>query len=166
MKHIVWISINVLFLIVSAIYIWFFRSPDTILVGAGVLIGQLAMILFLINVNMYFILLVIRKSTKRNVRVKLAKIARKMMKSHIAIAVAGTTIILIHGLIMLNQIGPIIGYVNSKMVSGYVAVLLLCLTLIGGYRRYRRASGFRRKFHLTTAMIFAVSFILHLFLPY
>ena len=123
------------------------------------------MVLFLINVNMYFIFLVIRKSTKRNVKVTLAKIARRMMKSHITIAVTATSIILIHASIMLVQLGPILGYLHPKLVSGYVAILLLALTLVGGYRRYRKASGFRRKFHLSMALIFAVLFTIHLFLP-
>ena len=165
MKHIIWITVNGLFLLITTIYIWFFRSPETVLVGTGILLGQLAMILFLINVNMYFIFLVIKKSTKRNVKVTLAQLAKRMMKSHIPIAVAGTTMILIHASIMLVQLGPFFGFLHPKFISGYFAIFLLALTLIGGYRRYRKASGFRRKFHLSMALVFAVLFTIHLFLP-
>src|SRR5699024_1622507 len=117
------------------------------------------------NVNMYFIFLVIRKSTQRKVRVTLATIARKMMKSHIFIAVLGTTIILIHASIMLVQLGPLIGYFNPKMISGYAGLFLLSLTLFGGYRRHRKSTGFRRRFHLTMAMLFTALFVIHLFMP-
>ncbi|RKD21707.1 hypothetical protein BEP19_13830 [Ammoniphilus oxalaticus] len=166
MKHIIWIAINVLFLLVSTIYIWVFQKPDTLFIGAGALLGQVAVVLFLINVNMYFIFLVIRKSTKRNVRVTLAKIARRMMKRHITIAVLATTIILIHAFIMLTQLGPLIGFFGPKMISGYVGLVVLTLTLIGGYRRHRKATGFRRRFHLTMAMIFTAVFVIHLFMPF
>lgn len=166
MKHIIWIVLNSLFLLGTTIYIWFFRSPETILIGLGLFLGQLAGFFFLINVNMYFIFLVIKnKSTGRNVKVKLAQIAKRMMKGHITLAVAGTSIILIHALIMLSQMGPVIGYLHPKMLSGYTGLLFLSLTLIGGYRRYRKASGFRRKFHLVMALIFAALFTFHLFFP-
>lgn len=165
MKHIIWITINILFLLASTIYIWIIRSPESFLVGTGVVLGQAAVILFLINVNMYFIFLVIKKSSQRNVKVTLAQIAKRMMRWHIHIAVVATSIILIHGLIMLNEVGPIVGYTHPKMMSGYKALFLLALTLFGGYRRYRKASGFRRKFHLVMAMLFAFIFTVHLFFP-
>lgn len=166
MKHIIWIVLNGIFLLATTIYIWFFRSPETILIGSGLFLGQLAVFFFLINVNMYFIFLVIKnKSTVRNIKVKLAQVAKRMMKAHIPLALAGTSVILIHALIMLSQVGPEIGYTHPKMVSGYKGLLFLSLTLIGGYRRYRKASGFRRKFHLVMALIFAVVFTLHLFMP-
>lgn len=166
MKHIIWIVLNSLFLLATTIYIWFFRSPQTILIGSGLFLGQLAVFLFLVNVNMYFIFLVIKnKSTGRNIKVKLVQLAKRMMKAHIPLAMAGTSVILIHSLIMLSQMGPVIGYLHPKMLSGYAGLLFLSLTLIGGYRRYRKASGFRRKFHLFMALIFSAIFTFHLFWP-
>jgi hypothetical protein len=55
MSYYVWIFINVLFINVSALYIWMVRPYDSSVVLIGKLFAQFAIILFLINVNMYFI---------------------------------------------------------------------------------------------------------------
>jgi hypothetical protein len=165
MSYYIWIIINGLLLVCSSIYIWLVRPHDSIIIISGQLIAQLAIIFFLVNVNMYFIFRVIRKAKKRSIKVNLSKIARKMMKSHIHIAIIGTSLILLHGIIMLWKLGEPIGYLHPKMLTGYLGILMLSLTLISGYRRHRKASGFRRKFHLTMALIFATVFIIHLFFP-
>lgn len=165
MPHYIWIGVNLLFIVCSAIYIWLTGTQISTLITTGKIFSQLAILLFLINVNMYFIFLVIRKSTDRNIKVLLAKISRKMMKAHIPIAVSGTSLILIHAIIMITQMHPYISLWHPKMISGYVSIFFLIVTLIGGYRRYIRASGFRRKFHLIMAMVFALFFTVHLFWP-
>jgi hypothetical protein len=166
MPYYVWIIINVLFIIVSALYIWTFHPYDSSVILFGKLFAQLAIILFLINVNMYFIFLVIRKSKVRNVKISLSKLSRKMMKAHIPIALAGTSLIVIHAGIMLFQLGEIIGFIHPKMITGYIGMFLLSITLFAGILRHKKSSGFRRKFHLTMAMIFTGVFIFHLFLPF
>jgi hypothetical protein len=165
MSYYVWIIINGLFIIGSVLYIWGVHSYDSTVILLGKLLAQLAILLFLINVNMYFIFLVIRKSKVRNVKVALSKLSRKMMRAHIPIALAGTSLIALHAGIMLFQLGEIIGFFHPKMITGYFAIFMLALTLFAGVLRHKKASGFRRKFHLTTAMIFAGVFIIHLFLP-
>jgi hypothetical protein len=165
MSYYIWLLINGLLLIISTIYIWLIRPHDSTLIVSGQLIAQIAIIFFLVNVNMYFIFLVIKKSKQRKIKVGLSKIARKMMKSHIHLAIFGTSLILIHGCIMLWKLGSVIGFLHLKMITGYIGMILLTLTLFGGYRRHRKASGFRRRFHLVMALIFAVVFIIHLFLP-
>lgn len=165
MSYYIWLLINVLFLIGSALYIWITDTHLSTLITTGKLFSQLAIILFIINVNMYFIFLVIRKSKQRNIKVTLAKWSRKMMKAHIPIAMIGTSLILIHAGVMLTQMGKFVSYIHPKMITGYLGIVLLTLTLIGGYRRHKRASGFRRKFHLVMALIFAGVFTFHLFLP-
>lgn len=165
MPYYIWLTVNVLFVIGSALYIWLADTHLSTVIITGKLFSQLALILFIINVNMYFIFLVIRKAKQRSIKVLLAKWSRKMMKLHIPIAMLATSLILIHAGIMLTQMGKYISYFHPKMITGYFGIILLILTLIGGYRRHRRASGFRRKFHLSMALIFAVMFTVHLFLP-
>jgi hypothetical protein len=164
MPYYVWIIINVLFIIGSVLYIWGAHSYDSTVILLGKLLAQLAILLFLINVNMYFIFLVIRKSKVRNVKVALSKLSRKMMRAHIPIALAGTSLIALHAGIMLFQLRNNRIF-HPKMITGYFAIFMLALTLFAGVLRHKKASGFRRKFHLTTAMIFAGMFIIHLFLP-
>ncbi len=152
-------------MISTFIYIWVFRSHDSQIVTLGQVFAQFAIILFIVNVNMYFIFLVIRRTKVRKLKIALAKMSRHMMKSHIKLAIIGTILIVFHGGIMLVKLGGIVGYTNPKIISGILAILCLAVTLFAGYRRYKKASGFRRKFHYTTAFIFTFVFLVHLFLP-
>jgi hypothetical protein len=127
-------------------------------------LGQAAILLFFININMYFIFLVIRKTSLRNVKIRLAKFSRQMMKFHIPIALLGTILILGHAGINLKVLGPIFGYTHLKLVSGYFSFLFLLIVLYAGYLRHLKASGFRRKFHLVSAMVFFAMFLLHMFM--
>lgn len=165
MSYYVWIILNALIIIGTALYIWIVNPHPSPTVRSGQFIAQLAIILFIVNINMYFIFLVIRKARKQKLRVSLATIARRMMRWHIPIAICATALIIIHAFIMLIKLGAVIGFLHLKMISGYAAIALLVLTLIGGYRRYRKASGFRRKFHYTMAFIFGALFMLHIFIP-
>ncbi|WHY01165.1 hypothetical protein [Neobacillus sp. DY30] len=165
MPHKLWIAVNGILIIFSFIYIWFFRPPDSSLVILARFLAQIAMYLFLININMYFIFLVIRKTSVRQVKIRLAKFSRVMMKWHIPIAAIATTIIIGHAVINLIEIAPIIGFNNLKLISGYLAMSFLFLTLAAGYLRHKKSSGFRRKFHLITAMAFLLVFFLHMFIP-
>jgi hypothetical protein len=165
MTYYVWIFINGLLIIGSTIYIWMVQPNDSTVILFGKLFAQVAILLFFINVNMYFIFLVIRKSKVRRIKITLSKISRKMMKTHIPIALAGTSVIVLHAWIMLFQLGETIGFYHPKMITGYFGIVMLSLTLYAGVLRHKKSSGFRRKFHLTTAMIFAGVFVIHLFLP-
>ncbi|MBP1931734.1 hypothetical protein [Ammoniphilus resinae] len=163
MPYYIWISLNSLFVFASALYIWLFAEHDSTLIVTGQLFAQLGILLFIININMYFIFLVIRHSPQRNIKIMLAKWSRKLMKLHIPIAVTGTAVILLHAGIMLQNIS--LDLTHPKMISGMIGIGFLCFTLFAGYLRRRRASGFRRKFHLTMALTFGVAFCVHLFFP-
>lgn len=165
MPHKLWIAVNSFLIVFSFIYIWFFRPHDSNLVIIAQFLAQMAMILFLVNINMYFIFLVIRKSSVRQIKIRLAKFSRAMMKWHIKIAITATTIIIGHAAINLYEIAPVIGFGDPKLVSGYLAISILLLTLSAGYLRHKKSSGFRRKFHLTTAMVFFLVFLIHMFIP-
>ncbi|MEK5443345.1 hypothetical protein [Fredinandcohnia sp. FSL W7-1320] len=165
MAYYIWIIINALLVISTIIYIWIFRLHDSQIITLGQVFAQIAIILFIINVNMYFIFLVIRRTKVRKFKITLAKMSRQMMKSHIKLAIIGTILILFHGGIMLVKLGELIGYVNPKIMSGMLAILLLAITLFAGYLRHKKSSGFRRKFHYTSAFLFTILFMVHLFLP-
>ncbi|WP_099363196.1 hypothetical protein [Fredinandcohnia onubensis] len=165
MAYYIWILLNALLVISTFIYIWIFRSHESQIVTLGQVFAQIAIILFIVNVNMYFIFLVIRRTKVRKLKITLAKMSRQMMKSHIKLAIIGTILIVFHGGIMLVKLGELIGYTNPKMISGMLAILLLAITLFAGYLRHKKSSGFRRKFHYTSAFLFTFLFLLHLFLP-
>ncbi|TLS54063.1 hypothetical protein FE782_01565 [Paenibacillus antri] len=135
----------------------------TMIAPYGQLAAQLAVVLFFVNLSLAFLFFVIKRSAWKAVKVASVKLARKLMKSHIYVGIAGTALIVIHAGVMLAQLGRYVGYVHPKMVSGYAAILLLAITVAAGYLRSRRASGFRRKFHLTAALVFAGLFLAHIF---
>lgn len=165
MAHILWIAANLIFILLSTTIIWLIRPHLTFFVSLGQLFAQIAILLFLININMYFIFLVIRKSTRRKVKVTLANFSRRMMRAHIPLAISGTFLILLHAGIMLWQLTPHFGFLHPKWLTGYLAILLLSVTLFAGALRHARASGFRRRFHLILALLFGLFFLLHLLMP-
>ncbi|WP_342429419.1 hypothetical protein [Neobacillus sp. FSL H8-0543] len=165
MYHRIWTAGNIVLIVVSIVYIWFLRPHDSSLVITSQLFAQLGVLLFFININMYFIFLVIRKTSIRKIKIRLAKFSRVLMKWHIKIAVLGTTVMIGHAAINLYEIGPLIGYSHLKLLSGYLSIILLAVTLGAGYRRHKKASGFRKKFHRYTALTFLISFLIHMFTP-
>lgn len=153
-----WLIINVC--IVVIILFWSIsQGYDNNSVLIGKLFSQVAIILFLINLNMYFVFLFIRRTKVRNVKIKLAKISKKMMKYHIPIAFTATTLIAFHAILML-----MVHNWNIKTASGVLAVLGLSILLFSGYLRRKKATGKRRKFHYTMAFIFFGIALIHIFL--
>lgn len=139
MAYYIWLLLNALFIIATFIYIWIFRSNDSQIVTMGQVFANIAIILFIVNVNMYFIFLIIRRTKVRKLKIALAKISRTMMKSHIKLAIIGTILIVFHGGIMLVKLGEIIGYTHTKIISGVLAILFLTITLFAGYLRHKKS---------------------------
>lgn len=165
MYHRIWTAANILLILVSFIYIWFFQPHVNTLITISQLIAQIASVLFIFNVNMYFIFLVIRKTKQRKIKIRLATFSRQMMKWHIKIAITSAILIICHAWINLSKMGPVIGFGHVKMLMGYTAFVFLLFTLFAGYLRHKKATGFRKKFHRTIAMIFTLLFLIHMFIP-
>jgi hypothetical protein len=164
MYHGIWTISNALIIIGSIIYIWIFSPHDNTLIVISQFLAQIAMVLFVFNVNMYFIFLLIRKTKQREVKIRLATYSRYFMKWHIKIAITSTLLIIGHAYINLFKIGSFIGYGHLKMLMGYISFIFLLVTLFAGYLRHKKASGFRKRFHRVVAMIFTVSFFIHMFI--
>ena len=164
MYHRIWTVSNVIIITGSIIYIWLLSPHDNTLIVFSQFLAQIAMVLFIFNVNMYFIFLLIRKAKQREVKIRLAAFSRYFMKWHIKIAITSTLLIIGHAWINLFQLGPVIGYDHFKMLMGYISFIFLLITLFAGYLRKKKATGFRKKFHRVAAMIFTVSFFIHMFI--
>jgi hypothetical protein len=165
MPFILWTIINLMLLLGTFAVIWLLGEKTTFMVTTAILLGQLALLLFVVNINMHFIFKVIKTTSRRSLKILLVKISRKMMKLHVKIALIGTAFVVIHAGIQLSQSAPYVGLAHPKLVTGYVGVALLALTLFGGYQRKLRASGFRRKFHLIMALLLGLALLLHIFYP-
>jgi hypothetical protein len=162
--HRLWIWANVILVVILLLYIWLLSPHDSSMVVLAQSLAQLGVILFIVNINMYFIFLVIRNTSQRQVKIRLAKFSRVLMKWHIRIGITGAILILAHAMINFSQMGPVLGFAHLKLLSGYLAITLLSLTLLAGYLRHKKASGFRRRFHLVTAMLFLTAFLVHIFI--
>jgi hypothetical protein len=156
-----WLLVNALTIVL--IIGWsFFQGFTSYYMLSAKIISQISFVLFLVNVNMYFVLLLIRKGKDRLVKIKLAKISKQMMKFHVPIAVTGVVLIVIHGSMMLTKHFQKLQ--NLKIVSGSIATLVLMVLLFSGGLRKLKASGFRRKFHYKMAFIFFGFMIVHIFI--
>ncbi|WP_313801238.1 hypothetical protein [Cytobacillus sp.] len=155
-----WLTINVV--TVMLIFLWsLHQGNNSTYILIGKIIAQVAFILLLINVNMYFVFLLIRKSKGRNVKVRLAKISKRMMSYHIPIAVTAASLVSIHAAIMIS-----LHYEHlwkAKTVSGVISLGLLPLLLYSGLLRRWKATGYRRTFHYIMAFVFIIHIFIHIF---
>ena len=155
-----WLTVNVLTVLLLIIWSLLYQGFDSYEILTGKVFAHIAFVLFLVNINMYFVFLFIRKSKVRAVKVKLAKLSRKMMKYHVAIAVTAMVLIVLH-VYMMIQI-----YVDDlltfKVFSGFSAVGVLLVLLGSGLLRRKKATGKRRKLHYTMAFIFFGFVLVHI----
>jgi hypothetical protein len=156
-----WFLTNAL-IVAIILVISFYRGYDSSGILFGKVAAQAAFILFLVNTNMYFVFLMIRKSRVRDVKVTLARISKKMMKYHIPFAITATILIFAHGLIM--GYAHLENVIQIKILSGITAMAILPLLLYSGYRRHKKATGKRRKYHYTMAFVFLSFAVIHIFI--
>ncbi|OCA81581.1 hypothetical protein A8F94_22180 [Bacillus sp. FJAT-27225] len=155
-----WVLTNVI-LVAIILFISLYRGYDSSAILYGKLVAQAAFILFLVNSNMYIVFLLIRKSRIREVKVKLAKISKKLMRYHIPFAVSASVLILVHIGIMVYTYWS--SLLQQKILTGIAAVAILPILLYSGYRRHKKATGRRRKSHYWMAFIFLFFVGIHIF---
>lgn len=152
-----WLTVNIL--TIALIMLWsFYQGFESNYILIGKLLAQAAFTLFLINLNMYFVFLLIRKSKVRELKIQLARISKQLMKYHIPIATTATILIILHGAIMLY-----VHELNFKIASGILSVCGLIFLLFSGLLRRKKATGRRRKFHYKTAFLFFAFVLFHIF---
>lgn len=156
-----WLTVNLLTIFV--IVVWSsLQGYESNFILLSKIFAQVAFILLLINFNMYFVFLLIRKSKLRDVKIRLAKISKRMMKYHVAIAVTATPLVVLHAGIMFY-----VHYNNlfkGKTISGAFLIGMLPILLFSGLLRRKKATGKRRKFHYMMAFVFFGFLFFHIFL--
>ena len=111
---------------------------------------------------MYFVFLLIRQGKVRNVKVKLAKLSKRMMRYHIPIANTAVLLIIFHAIIMMYA--RLEHLWEAKIIMGAATIFVLVILLFSGLLRRWKATGNRRKFHYIMAFTFFGFTILHVFL--
>ncbi|WP_342508243.1 hypothetical protein [Sporosarcina sp. FSL K6-2383] len=157
-----WLAVNVLTVLLLITWSLLYQGFDSYTILTGKVFAHIAFVLFLVNINMYFVFLFIRKSKVRAVKVKFAKLSRKMMKYHVAIAVTATILIIVHAFIIIKI--HVDDLLKLKTMSGFLAASMLVILLFSGLLRRKKATGIRRKFHYTMAFIFLGFVLLHILL--
>jgi len=153
-----WMSLSLLAVAVAAACLWLAPLRPSAVYRIAGFSALAAALLFAANLSYAALFQAIKRGAARSLRVRLAKLARKAMPWHMPIGIVGTALAVVHAGVMLTQHGVT---AHPKTIAGLASLLLLGLTLIAGVLRTRRASGFRRKFHLTAALLFAASFLVH-----
>jgi hypothetical protein len=159
----IWLVVN--FFIIIGMVVWsLLHETDGLVLQMATIFSQLAVILVLLNINMYFIFLIIRKTKKRKVKLTLAKLSRKVMKVHVPIAISAASLIILHIIFIIFSIP--FDLTKHKLLTGLLAVIGLFFTLLAGYLRSKKATGNRRKYHIMTAFIFFIVALVHIFSTY
>ena len=156
-----WIGLNIIALLI--VIIWsLFQGYETKTALIGKTFSQIAFPFILINFNMYFLFLLIKKSKVRSTKIKLAKLSKQIMKFHIHIALTAALFIVLHGMMMIRTYDPLV--LTGKLASGYTAFLIFLILLFSGILRKLKATGKRRRFHYITAFIFMGGLLFHIFI--
>jgi len=122
------------FVTIFIIVLWSnLQGSDSNLILLSKILVQVAFILLLINLNMYFIFLIIRKSKRRDIKIRLAKISKRMMKYHVAIAVTASLLVLLHAGIMVYDYYE--NLTEGKIISGIFLSLFYRFFYSGTLRR-------------------------------
>lgn len=156
-----WIGLNSILIVIILKWSWQ-KEYISAAVSISKIFSQLSVVLVLMNLNLYFVFLIIRKTNVRKVKVKLAKFSRKAMKLHIPIAVSAVAFIIIHAILMMMNHPHYL--TSAKFVSGYVAIFLFIMLLITGYLRHLKSTGLRRRSHFITAFTFFTFVLIHIFM--
>jgi hypothetical protein len=121
-------------------------------------VAHFAIIYFLIAFLLYVFLYGISHLPKSRIRKKVVIFTRVFIRFHIAIAIVGAIIIVIHATLMLT----IIPIESPHALTGLLTLLSLLAVLITGYLRKRKSSGKRRRYHRYMAFLFIVVLLIHL----
>ncbi|MBT2688239.1 hypothetical protein J7I93_08600 [Bacillus sp. ISL-47] len=156
-----WLGVNIFTILLILLWSWY-QGYDSNKILLGKVLAQAAFILFLINLNMYFIFLLIRKSKIRKVKITLAKISKRMMKYHVAIAATASLLIIAHAVIMITALFEDLW--KAKTASGLITWIVLAVLLFSGLLRRRKSTGMRRKFHYIMAFLFFGFVFFHVFI--
>lgn len=120
--------------------------------------AKTAALYFIITFFLYPFLYTISRLPKSALRSNLVTFTRIYIRFHIAFAIIGVLLIILHVMGMQR----IISINSPRAISGYLALLSLLSVLITGYLRKRKSSGKRRRFHRYMSFLFIFFVLVHL----
>lgn len=145
-------------IIVGLLFI-IFLNPEHVIPKS---IAFLAVLLLIVNWNMYPLFYTIKKGKNKSLKKRLVQYSRKLMPLHPWIGLSGVLLAGIHGWLMWG--GRAFSELSITHVSGIIAIMIGLFLLGTGWYRRRKATGKRRKFHLYSAGMFLFIVILHIIL--
>ncbi|MBB6454022.1 MFS family permease [Salirhabdus euzebyi] len=154
-----WFYLNILVLILA---IWQGIKDSPTFLSLPIIFGIVGLLAILLNWNMHSLFSEIRREKKRERKIKIAKIARKIMPYHMTIGLMALLLITIHVSLIFTEYA--FNWQHTKMVSGLLALLALFAQVISGWMRRRRATGKRRRVHLRLGFVLFFSIVVHILL--
>jgi hypothetical protein len=131
-------------------------------VKAAVLFALIGLFFILVNWNMHGMFLQIRTIQDRQHKIRIAKVAKKIMPFHIWIGMSGFILIIIHACFIIHLYG--FHWHNLKIISGLVALTAFACHVTTGLLRKVKPSGKRRRAHIRTAFILIFTVVVHIIL--
>src|SRR5690625_312874 len=125
-------------------------------------VGGVAFLFVLYNWTRHAVFTTIRSNISRQRKIKYAQLSKKLQPVH---KWTGTTALII-ALLHAAFIGHIFGIhmQHAKMVSGLIALLMLCFVVLFGWIRHMRTTVVRRYLHWGFAYALIVAVVIHLLL--
>ncbi|MGY0694218.1 DUF6529 family protein [Virgibacillus sp. FSP13] len=127
-----------------------------------IFLGLLGLLFFLFNWTRHAVFSTIRNTPKRETKIKLANLSKRIVPYHRWTGTAALIIIIIHAILVIHRYGLQLGW--SKMAVGSVAGILLIGMVTTGWLRLFRPSIRKRKLHLYLGMSLFLLIFVHLLL--
>ncbi|WP_010098638.1 hypothetical protein [Ornithinibacillus scapharcae] len=127
-----------------------------------ILLGLLGVLLFLYNWTRNAVFETIRNIPDRKVKIRLAKLSKRVVMVHRWTGNIVMAVILLHGLMIISQYGFTIR--SPKMVVGLMALVLMAIQVITGWVRLFKPTIRVRYIHLYNGMVIFFFVTLHILL--
>lgn len=121
--------------------------------------GYTALLLILFNGGYYLLFFAIRKSRNRKRQVRLALIAKRLMRYHRKIAVVSAMFVTGHVGQAIYQYG--LTDLSAVQLTGVIALILYLILLSSGWIRNQKATGRRKRAHRYLALSALVLIMSH-----
>lgn len=123
------------------------------------LTGYVALFLILFNSGYYMLFRVIRKSRNRQRQIRLAKIAKRLMRYHRKIAVLSALFVILHAGQAIMEFG--LTDLRPVQWTGIGAMSVYLILLSSGWIRNQKATGRRKRAHRMMAFSALLIIMIH-----
>ena len=152
-----WLTFNTILFLFG---IWFGIILPFPYIHKAVIFAVIGLFFILFNWSFHGIFLEIRTIQNRKRKVKLAKIAKKIMPFHMYTGLTAFLFVTIHVVLIIESYG--FQWRSTKMITGVIAFTVIIAQVTSGILRKLKATGKRRRFHLRNAFLLFFAIFIHI----